>query len=527
MRFLPAKSSERALLAALLFFLLSRAFTLTAFPIFNDEAIYLQYSQAIRDDWQKYKFVSMHGAYGDWKPPLQYWMAAPFIRCGNDPLLAGRGLALAISLGGLFGFYFFAKELFGKREAILTAWLYGLCPPVLFHNNEFIAETFLFSTAPCFYAALLKAMRPNERRGLWFAAAIFSGAALLLFKQSGFLLLAVSIFLPFAEWPRRSESEPEARAWKKLAANFALTLAVVICAQLIFRVVIPPQFNHTRTIFDRNWVFSAHELATFPVRAWNANLLRVRDYVDAYYSWIAPLFCGAFLWLAIRKKSARDFALAAMCLTGAIVTCFFLRSFNEYLFNTAIIATLLPILARSAILLWDRARPRERNLVPRTMLALFAVMLTFWSYQIVLMRISPARYIERSTPWAIENYLEGWPTGFGIKEIVAFLAQENRHGIILADAQWGNPRTALEVYAKTRFPNLWVIPVLRDFSDPEQMSGLIERAKKEGLVRFAIFSADPVGGRAVWQSKVERDLCLDRTEIRADPKQMPIIVCRF
>ena len=86
------------MLVALGLFLLTRILTLTAFPIFNDEAIYLQYSQKIQSDWEKNKFISMNGEFTDWKPPLQYWMAAPFIDWGNDPLVAGRLVAFLVAI---------------------------------------------------------------------------------------------------------------------------------------------------------------------------------------------------------------------------------------------------------------------------------------------------------------------------------------------------------------------------------------------------------------------------------------------
>src|SRR6187200_609577 len=113
MKFLPVtKFWRNALLILFGIFLLSRILTLTAFPIFNDEAIYLQYSQKVQSDWGKNKFISMNGEFTDWKPPLQYWMAAPFIDWGSDPLIAGRIVAFLISIAGLFGSYFFSKELF-------------------------------------------------------------------------------------------------------------------------------------------------------------------------------------------------------------------------------------------------------------------------------------------------------------------------------------------------------------------------------------------------------------------------------
>src|SRR6266850_8573031 len=104
MKILPnAISWHASLLVAMVLFVVTRALTLTTFPIFNDEAIYLQYSRSIHDDREKNKFISMNGEFRDWKPPLQYWMAAPVIRGGGDPLVAGRVVAALVSFLGLFG----------------------------------------------------------------------------------------------------------------------------------------------------------------------------------------------------------------------------------------------------------------------------------------------------------------------------------------------------------------------------------------------------------------------------------------
>lgn len=149
--FARAKFWNVALLLACGLFLLTRFCMLTALPIFNDEALYLQYAQSIHDDWKKNKFISMSAVeYDDWKPPLQYWLAAPVIRCGDDPLVAGRAVAVLVSFLGVVGTYLFARELFDKRAAVVAAFLFVLCPAVVFHNLQFTAETFLFRQHHCF-----------------------------------------------------------------------------------------------------------------------------------------------------------------------------------------------------------------------------------------------------------------------------------------------------------------------------------------------------------------------------------------
>ncbi len=516
---LPTAQSWRLGLAgALVLFLLTRVVMLTAFPIFNDEAIYLQYAQRIHADWAQNKFVSLDNHYGDWKPPLQYWMAAPVIRWANDPLLAGRSVALLVSLAGFFGFYLFTKELFGPREGVLAAALYVFCPTVLFHNDEFIAETFLFSTAPFVYWCFLKAMRLGKSWWAWLLGAAALATALLLFKQSGFLLLAVAIFLPCARFQRDRV--------KGTCLNFVLVVAVIIGAKFAADAFLPATFNATRDRFNSQWVMGANELLAFPTKVWAANLHLAGDYIGAYYSWLVPVFVGVFLWLVWRRKSPPELTLPVMCLTGAVAVIFLLHGFNEYIFNTAIIVALLPLLARMGILLWDLPRRRPIRVLRGGLLGGAGILLAFWSYQIVLMEVSPAGYIERSTPWAIKNYLHGWPAGFGVKEVVAMLEQEKRPGIIFADAQWGNPRTALEVY-KERFPNLKLIPISRAFLDRAETRALSDKARASVPARFAIFSADPAGQRRLWEINVEAEMCAQRWEVRGTPEQVPIVVCRF
>ncbi len=145
-------------------------------------------------------------------------------------------MALFASLFGFFGFYLFAKELFGEREGVIAGILYVLCPSVLFHNNQFVAETFLFSTAPFVYWALLKTMQPGNLRWAWAVVAVVMATALLLFKQSGALLLTVSFFLPLMRLRRAEETDQPTswgmkNNWKEVALNFLLVAAVVVmCA---------------------------------------------------------------------------------------------------------------------------------------------------------------------------------------------------------------------------------------------------------------------------------------------------------
>lgn len=526
-------------LIALAAFLLTRALTLMVFPIFNDEANSLQFSQAIHDDWQKNRFISMSGEWAHWKPPLQYWLAAPVIEWGSDPLVAGRMVTSLVSLLGLVGFYLFAKEFFGPREADITVLLYTACPPVLFYNNEFVAETFLFSITPFFYWALLKMMRSKWWKLPWAILGTAIGMAVLLFKQSGSLLLAMAVVLPLAQLRKKATTSAtahnatgEAQAtgpwnWKEFAVDCLCVALVIGFSHAASQLVIPSAFDSAREHFNSRWVMSPRELFHFPIEAWSTNLRVVAEYVGSYYSWAVPLFFCVFTGFAFRRRNLPELALAIMCLAGGGAITFLLRGFNEYIFNTAVIAVLLPLLARTGLLVWDMTRNGNAGRVRTCLLICAGILIGHWGYQLVLMSCSPGKYIERSTSWAVRNYLKAWPTGFGVKEVVALLEKEKRPGILFVDPQWGNPQTALQIYGRTRFPNLRIVPISMEFLNLSETRKLRDDARQMGQVRFAIFSADSSDERDQWQRNIEQLMCDTRQEIRAYPDQIPIIVCSF
>ena len=520
-----ARRPRTLLLALVALFLATRLLTVHSFPIFSDESLYLDYAQLIHRDWAKHKFVSMNGYHGDWKPPLQYWLAAPVIDLGRDPLLAARTVAFLFSLLGLFGCYAFAKKLFGEAEGLAAAALWVLCPTVLFHNNQFTAETFLISSAPILYYAQLMTCEPRRARWLWAIAAVVLGAVLLLFKQSGFLLLALSIALPLA---RFGQAEAARAKWKEMALNVCRVAAIIVAARLLADAVLPAEFNQTKERFNAKWVMNPAELFTLPGAVWRANLRIVFDYIGAYYGWAVPLLVAVGLWLGAWKRDFSALTLLAMFAIAAGAICFLLRGFNEYMLNTAVVAVLLPLLARVAVRATDLPRTDAIRLARPSILALAVFTVGFWLYQLALMAGSAGRYIERSTPWANTNYLKSWATGFGVEEVLTMLEAEQGPGIVFTDSQWGNPSTAIVVYGRKQlFPKLRILPITPEFLDAAKTRKLRDDYQRMAPTRLVIFSADSSGVRAQWQANIEREMCATRTEVIAHPGQTPLIVCRF
>ena len=79
-----------------LVYLLTRLPNLTSIPVFGDEAIYLRWSQLIKNV-ETLRFVPLT----DGKQPLYMWLTVPFLKIVPDPLYAGRFLSVLIGLGSL------------------------------------------------------------------------------------------------------------------------------------------------------------------------------------------------------------------------------------------------------------------------------------------------------------------------------------------------------------------------------------------------------------------------------------------
>src|SRR5512140_3817448 len=77
-------------LPLLVLFIVLRFIVLLSFPPFNDEAIHAQEAQLIHQDRDTYKSISVNNVYGQWRPPLIFWLAAVPVGLISNPLLAVR-----------------------------------------------------------------------------------------------------------------------------------------------------------------------------------------------------------------------------------------------------------------------------------------------------------------------------------------------------------------------------------------------------------------------------------------------------
>ena len=368
-------------------------------------------------------------------------------------------------------------------------------------------------------------------------AAVVAGAVLLLFKQSALPLLVLGLLLPLTRVPtvearqdRKKKGAGKEQPFQrvdffKLGTQLLVVMAIIIGSVLLSKPGMPAAYDQIKRNFDARWTLSVQELLHLPVSVWISNVVLVGNYFERYYTvWTVPLLLG-FAVAAVRRRSAPDIVIGIMFLAASGAVLFFVKGFNEYIYNTEVVVFLVPILARA--ILFGIGEMKKTALRLGT-LVISVVLLANWSYQIVLMKLDPGAYISRGTPWMVSNYLQNWSTGFGINMVVNYLGtkDDGRRGVVFTDPQWGNPQTALQVFARSRYPHFEVSGITAEFTDEGQIRKLRDERLANIPHRFLVYSAATDSERSQWQKPVQV-LCDRRLQFQEHPAEPPLIVCEF
>ncbi|NMC35415.1 glycosyltransferase family 39 protein [Candidatus Beckwithbacteria bacterium] len=133
------KSFRPYLLPILIFFFfLTRLYNLTFLPIFNDEAIYLDWGQRMTSQ-PGLAFYSLY----DGKPPLIFWLYGWMNKIIPDPLVAGRVVGILFGFLAFLGLYQLGKKLFSFPVSLIPASLYTITPIFLFFDRQALVESSL------------------------------------------------------------------------------------------------------------------------------------------------------------------------------------------------------------------------------------------------------------------------------------------------------------------------------------------------------------------------------------------------
>lgn len=417
-------------------YLASRLVALTALPMFLDERIHLRWAYWIAQGRRlRLPFISGRG--------LSVYMLAGVAPKAEDPLLAGRLLTVCVGVVTLIACHRLTLRATGDpRAAFVAALFYIACPFTLMYDRMVLTDSFLSAaTAVTLVLALRMAQAADLRTGLALGGAMAAG---ILSKTTGLVLLAFPVLAVGLLGRARRQ------ALRPLVAAYAASAVVVAYPLWLF-------FRKTDELAG---AMGMRENETSFAGNAAANLRLAAEWLWAY--WTPGLVVLAALGLGLaavhreRRRAACFLALLAAFPTVAFVAVSEIW-YPRYLLFTTIPA--LPLAACGFIGIVDFARRRAR-LRPAGAALFAAGVLTV--VLVPALRFDLALWSDPSrAPFpALDRfqYVTGWPSGYGLRDSLAFLGREReRHpgGLLIVTPGPSTTASALRLLS-TRDPNVEV-----------------------------------------------------------------------
>ncbi|MCX7996252.1 MAG: glycosyltransferase family 39 protein [Patescibacteria group bacterium] len=397
-----------------LYFTLRLAF-LDGFPIFSDEAIYIQWAKVAAND-ANWRFISLT----DGKQPLQTWLTIPFLKLVPDnALLAGRLVAVFTGFIALTGVFAILQYLFNKRTAYFGALLYCITPYFLFYDRLALIDSGVAAASVwiLFFSILL--VRTN-RLDVALLFGMIAGVALLA-KSSVKLFLGLSALAPVLTYGKNW------RVWFDRSANYFILLTFVsFIGFLIYNVQRLSPFFGFIAQKNTTFVLTPSELIANPFQVFFRNAYLIPYYVFSEMGYVLGLLGVAGLYRLYKndRKLAGYFAL------WLIVPYIALAFAMEVLYPRYILFFPMVLILLAAY--WLQSL-KSRQLLAGSVVAILASV-GYFNYTIIAdYENIPLPQVDRG------QYIEDWPSGWGAREIVEFARkQSNRQPVILlAEGNFG------------------------------------------------------------------------------------------
>lgn len=409
----------------LFLFFASRLVNLTIIPIFVDEAIYLRWAQVAKND-AVWRFISLT----DGKQPLFIWLAMVLMKVIRDPLVAGRLVSVGAGLASLIGIWFLTKELFGKKAASWASFLYLISPIYLLYDRMALVDSLLASFGIwSLYLGIL--LVRYLRLDIALILGMVFGGGFLTKSPSIFYLCLLPLTLLFFDFRKRGKIG--------LLKWTALFLIAYFHSQIYFNIMRLSPWLHMIKIKDATFVRSFSEVRKEPFLFFLGNLKALREWAIGYLTFpLAFLTCVSF-FLGIIKKFRSYIILAAYFL----VPLFSMALFAKVIYARYLAYCLFPLLILiAAILPKIFSSSRSKVLLALLFLLIFSYPLYFDYLLLTNPRQAPIPDNDKG------QYIDDWPSGYGVKEIVSYLKNEaqDKEITIATEGTFGLMPYSLELY---------------------------------------------------------------------------------
>ncbi len=409
-------------------FFATRLINLTSIPIFTDEAIYLRWAQIGMWD-AKWRFISLT----DGKQPLLVWLfIITFKLIKGDPLFLGRLVSVFCGFAAMAGIAAFSwYKTRTIKGMVLGALLYILIPFILFYDRIALYEG-LFNAISAWTLFMLYLFARKQRLDTALILGTMIGFGLLTKSYSNFFLLLLPSTLILLKWPKSGRI----RVFLKW---IGLSLVVFLQSQIYENILRLSEFRHIISEKNLQFIYSFSEFINHPT-------LRIWGNFVGLGSWLADYLTLPFLVLIITGliwKIRRDVREGIFFAAWFVVPFLTLAFFGKVIYPRFLLFMLIPLLVPTAEFLLFLLNQTKYRLWVISGLAIVFLNLIYFDGQILFTPLSaPIPEADKG------QFLNDWPSGYGIKEVVSFLIGESQKGplVIGTEGTFGLFPHALELY---------------------------------------------------------------------------------
>lgn len=428
---MPVKMLKTAavfLLIISLLFIATRLINLTVIPIFTDEAIYLRWAQIAAGD-PKWRFISLI----DGKQPLLIWLfLGVFKIISGDPLVLGRLVSVGLGFIAMLGFAAFSWYLTrSAKGAVIGALAYLTIPFFLLYDRLAIYEA-LFNALTIWTLFATYIFGKTLRLDVALITGSLIGFGLLTKSYANFFLILLPATLLLVPWARGGN--------KKILGKWVGLVAVIfIQAQIYQNILRLSEFRHIVGQKNLQFIYSFTEFIQNPLKSGAGNFYGLSSWLVSYLT--LPIFLiavGGSIWYIKSFKRPGVFFLIYF-LVPFVALAFFGKVIYPRFLLFMVPAFIIPL-----IIMLTHIWNKKKNLILYKAV-LFCILIPALYFDSKLL-IDPIR---APLPLADrQQFINDWPAGYGIKEVVAFLETESQKGplIIGTEGTFGLFPHALELY---------------------------------------------------------------------------------
>ncbi|HOX96127.1 MAG TPA: glycosyltransferase family 39 protein [Candidatus Woesebacteria bacterium] len=411
-------------LLAIFAFFFFRLSQLNKIPVFVDEAIYVRWSQIIKNE-PNLRFIPQT----DGKQPFFMWATVPFFKISSDPLVAGRLVSVVAGFGSLVGIALLAFLLFGNvLVAALTALVYSALPYTVFFDRMALADSLLamFGVWSLVFSIFFaKTRRLDYAMLLGFAL----GGGMLTKSPAIFfyvwLVVSILCFTPFKQLKLRD-----------LGSLTLGLLAAIIISQAMYAILrLGPAFEMIGAR-NQDYLFTWKEVLGHPLSPLIGNLKTTAN-------WLWLLFTPSILVAIILSFFPKKTRLPGLflCLVALIPLIGQAAIAKVYTSRYALFAVypLIPLCGLG--LSWLISR--KGILIKLSPIILLVVPVIISYFCVFNPERAPLSFDMRN------GYLEEWTAGWGQKEIAIYfldLESQGKKVVAFTEGFFGSLPDGIQIY---------------------------------------------------------------------------------